>query len=628
MIRLEQAALSVAGHRIIDDATFHLVPSAKVGLIGRNGAGKTTLLRAILGETTPDTGKVHRRGQIRMGWLPQHGVSGSSLSVWEEVQQDRDHLDAMRAEIERAQARIESGDHDAATALADATERLTLAGGFNEEEVVGSVLHGLGFGPSTWHRPCDQFSGGWQMRIALARLLLSEPDVALLDEPTNHLDLHARSWLAGHLSRWGAAVIVVSHDRHLLDAVCTQMIELRDAVLHKYAGNFTAFVAEKELRAQTQSAAARKQQAEIAKLERFVERFGAKATKAAQARSKQKALDRMERVNAPKKESRGPRLSLPAAPAGSHEALALVDATIGYADSPPLLTQQSVHLERGMRLALLGPNGCGKSTLLRAMWGKHPIQTGRRRIDDRARVGLFHQDVAAALPGETTPLQYVSGQVPQTPPQRIRAVLGALGLTGDDALRPISTLSGGERARVALAGLAIQPHNVLLLDEPTNHLDIRTVSVLSQALSSFDGAMLLISHDRWVVEQVATHVALWDGTEMTIVEGVRPEHFKPVAATQGTARTSTRGKKDHASRKAAQRLHEKLQRQLERVQTQIEGVEAEIEALDQALYDHASDHARARTLSEDRDTAQQRLDGLYEDWESLELQVEEAKGDL
>jgi len=621
MLRLDAVTLSPGGHDVVADATWHLREGEHIGLVGRNGAGKTTLLRALAGELRPTSGKVHVRNGVRVGYLPQQAVSGSSETVWDEASSRMEKLIRLEEAMAHAQAQVEAREEGAAQKLADATEAYRMAGGFQKERRIGEVLHGLGFGPEAWGRSCDTFSGGWQMRIALARMLLSEPDVALLDEPTNHLDLAARSWLAGYLANAPWSFVVVSHDRHLLDVAVNRIVEVRGRKTHTYVGNFTRFLAERELRARQQEAAAEKLSAERAKLQGFVDRFGAKATKAAQAKSKQKALDRLGEVEEVAKAPPLPRFHLPEAPAGAFEALSLHKASIGH--DGPLLEGLDFVLERGMRLALLGPNGCGKSTLLQTLAGRLPTLAGRRSTGDRTRVGVFDQDLAATLPADTIPLTHLTELAPATPPQKLRAVLGALGLPGDMALRPISQLSGGEKARVALASLVVRPCNALLLDEPTNHLDAETVEVLVRALSDFQGAMLLVTHDRYLVEKLATHVGRIEEGVLDVHIGVQPGDLEPIKGDGRETSTNSSGAEDHAARKQRQRELQRAERELADLEDTIAGLEERLAAIDEELFEVAADRSKAEPLEDEQRAKNGELEAAMERWEELSERIEE-----
>ncbi|MEN0067869.1 MAG: ABC-F family ATP-binding cassette domain-containing protein [Myxococcota bacterium] len=620
MIRLEGATVSMGGRDILLDASLHVKPNDHTGLVGRNGSGKTTLLRALVGEALLDEGALHKRNGLRLGWLPQTAVSGSTQTVWEEAKSRMDRLNGLRAEFEAAQHAVEiGGDAQATERLDRATEAMRQAGGFAQDERIGEVLNGLGFGPEAWERSCETFSGGWQMRIALARLLLSEPDVALLDEPTNHLDLEARSWLAGFLANAPWAFVLVSHDRYLLERCLNRVVEIRHKRIREYTGSFSSFLKQRHLAEDQQSAAYDRQQREIAKLERFVERFGAKATKASQARSRQNKLDRMERIDAPEAEQRAPRIRLPEPPAGAQQAMTLIDADLGFDQETPVLQGVNLVLERGMRLSLIGPNGCGKSTLLQSLAGRLPLLAGRRQAGDRVRIGVFSQDLAATLPPDPSALDHLSEALPMIPPERIRAVLGGLGLSGDGALKPIGVLSGGERARVALAALVLRPCNLMLLDEPTNHLDVETTEMLADALIEWPGTLVLVTHDRWLVERAATHVARLSHGVVDLREGVRPTDFDREAPPESdVASEPTAGASAYAEQKKRQREADRRKKRIAEIEQALPEAEARIAALDEALIEAATDHVRATELGIERQAAADEVEALYAEWETLE----------
>lgn len=620
MLRISDLDLAAGAHDLLLGASAHVHPGERVGLVGRNGCGKTSLLRAIRGELLPAGGSIVVRSGARVGFLDQHADTATEQTVWEEARSGLGPVLELEATYHAALRAAESGDPSAVVRLDDATERLRLAGGFALDERVGGVLHGLGLDSETWQRPCRSFSGGWRVRIGLARLLLSQPELLVLDEPTNHLDVLARGWLQGFLSRYPGTLLVVSHDRHLLDGVCTRLLEVRGGQLHAFSGGYTAWRAARALRLEQAQAAFESQQAEIARLERFVDRFKAKATKAAQARSRQKQLDRMERLEAPELD-RDPVLTLPSAPDCSAEAVVLDGATLGWPGGPEVLTGVELRLERGMRLAVLGLNGSGKSTLLSALDGGLEPRAGRLRLGRGVRLGRYSQHLTQALDPDKTGLEVLRELAPAAEDSRLRGVLGALGLSGDAALRPVGQLSGGEKARVVLAGFCARPANVLLLDEPTNHLDVVTVDVLIAALQAWDGAMVVVSHDRHLVEAVATHVAVVRDGVVTIAEGVRAEDFDLTPPAAAARAASSAAAVAHADRKAERRARQKMEKRAVAVQDEISSAEARLEAIDEELVAAGADLDALTRLSAERAAVEAGIEALFEEWETLEAEL-------
>ena len=617
MLRLEEVSLWAGDQVLLEAATLHLPPGHKVGLVGRNGCGKTTLLRAIAGERAVDGGRVVVRNGARVGYLPQTAVSGSTRPLWDEARSRMDRLNALQTALDDATAAL-GADAASIAAHEQAETAFRLAGGYAIEERVGEVLHGLGFRPEDWRRSCETFSGGWQMRIALARLLLSEPDLLLLDEPTNHLDLHARAWLADWLAASSSTLLLVSHDRHVLDHAADRVVEIAGQRLHFFTGRFSDWLVERQQRHAQALAAYEAQQEEIERLERFVERFRYKATKAKQAQSRQKTLDRMDRLEAPEREP-PPRYVLPPAPPSAPVAVELTAASLGW--DAPVLRDVELVIERGQRIAVLGPNGGGKSTLLAALAGRLRPEGGRVVRGRDVLLGVFTQDLAQALPTEKTGLDHLLAESPSTLARDARAALGALGLHGDLALRPIGSLSGGEKARVALALFAVRKCNVLLLDEPTNHLDVVTVDVLARALRFWDGAIVFVTHDRFLVEAVATHVAHVQGGQVLLHEGVRADDFLPVDATARETAGAGEGAEAHAERKRRQREHDRLRRRAGEIEAAIEAAEAEIAGVDAALVESGADHEAIAMLARRRAEADARIAALFAEWEAIEADI-------
>ncbi|MBN2800062.1 MAG: ABC-F family ATP-binding cassette domain-containing protein [Deltaproteobacteria bacterium] len=620
MIQLVDVTMSAGTRELLSGASLHIHPGDRVGLVGRNGTGKTTLLRLFLGDNRPDAGSCTVRPGVEVGYLPQQAVSGSTQPLWDEARSGMRALNALHARYQAAERAVAAGEEGSVERFDAVSEAFRLEGGYAMDERVGGVLHGLGFSKEDWGKTCDTFSGGWQMRIALARLLLSDAQLLFLDEPTNHLDIVARTWLARELTRVGRTVVVVSHDRYLLDRVTTRTVEVAGGRLHAFSGGFSDWLKERALRFEQAQAAYASQKAEIERLERFVDRFRAKATKAAQAKSRQRQLDKMERLDAPETEG-VPRYTLPEPPPSSHELLTLLQASAGYGGAP-VFQGVELHLAREMRVAVLGPNGCGKSTLLKALSGELSLLRGRRRVGEGARVGVFSQDLAQALPGDLTGLEYLGTVAPEVTLTTAWSRLGALGLGGERAQQPIRSLSGGEKARVALAALAVRPHNALLLDEPTNHLDAVTAEVLVEALKSWGGAVMMVSHDRHLVEQVATHVLRFGPDGAELIEGVRPEHFEIAALVRGEGEERSGGGESWDDRKRLARAREKARRQADKVLARIERLEAKVAALDAELFERGADFEVAARLGKEQAALHQEIEARFAEWEALEAEAE------
>ncbi len=626
MLRLDDVTLAVGGREILLHADLVVSPGDRIGLAGRNGTGKTTLLRVLAGEQDAAGGRVWRVPGRSVALLPQDAVRAPPRPLWEEAAGAMARLAPLRVRLAEAEAAVAEGRRGAEDALAVATEAFRLAGGYAADERVGEVLQGLGFRRADWDRPCDTLSGGWRMRVALACVLLADPDLLLLDEPTNHLDVRARSWLATHLAGWRRSLVVVSHDRHLLDTACTRIAEIRGQRLLLFRGTFSAWLAERERREEEVRRAAVLQEREARRLRAFVDRNRADKATAGQARSRQRALERLEPVEAPP-EDRVPHLRLPAAPPSGQVVVALRGAVVGWPDGPPVLEGLDLEVERGMRLVLIGPNGSGKTTLIEALAGRLPLRAGRRRPGEGLRTGLFTQDSAADLPGDLTALDVILGAAPLASPEEARTLLGAFGISGDDALRPLGTLSGGERTRVALARLAVRPHNLLLLDEPTNHLDALTAHVLGQALAASDAAMVLATHDRSLAEAAATHVGLLDEGRLQVRSGLRAEDFEPAAAAARDPGRSEAGASAHAARKREARQEARLRQRVEGLQREIEAIEAEISGVDASLCAPGS-WADTAALATRRRALEARVEALYTEWEAAEADLldQEATG--
>ena len=617
MIRIEKLTLSAGGHELLVDVDAHIHPGDRVGFVGRNGAGKSTLLKTLMGLHLQDSGSFNHRG--RYGYLPQAGVEASQESVWEEARKGMTHILKLQAHLNKTLDALD-GSPESIEKHARAEERFQAAGGYLMDEKVGTVLHGLGFGKQDWARPCAEFSGGWRMRIALAKLLLSEPDVLLLDEPTNHLDLHARAWLAGHLAEHKGALVLVSHDRFVLDRCVNTIIELRNKDLDRYTGNFSSYLKQRVEADRLRSLTAEKQADEAAKLQRFVERFGAKATKAKQAQSRAKRLAKLnaDRVQAPDTEH-GPRLRFKARVARTAEVLDLRGVSGGY--DRALFTNLDLDLRRGQRWMFLGENGCGKSTLLRILGGGMAPLEGRRMVAKGVRVGIYQQDQALALNPELRAVDAVLDAAPFVTETQARTALGALGLQGEKALQLIGTLSGGQKARVAMATLTVRELDVLLLDEPTNHLDVLSVGVLAQAICDFEGVVVVVTHDRFLIEQCATHVLRFSQTGLDVHQGLLPKDLLPPdQIVLETAQDGAGGEEaflSHKERQRQKREAERARKELSKVETRITQLESEIEGVHAQMAQHATDLAKILDLDTQLRALDAELEAKMARWEEL-----------
>jgi ATP-binding cassette subfamily F protein 3 len=460
----------------------------------------------VAGEERPDGGRAgHRNGSL--GYLRQEAALDAGRALVDEMWTAFPEARTVELRLHEIAGRIERGEGDMGALideqgrLFDEFERLD---GYRIDTRIGKVLDGLGFAPSDREKMCGAFSGGWQMRIALAKILVRRPEHALLDEPTNHLDAAARAWLADDLEKYPGTLLIVTHDAEFLDRVAQRILELRERSVESYAGNYTEYQRQKAEKLQQQDRAAARQEREIARQERFIERFRAKPSKASVVHSREKAIAKIERIERTRKDA---EVSFTLAVHGRTERDVLVLDEIGHAyDDHVVLIDVNLHVERGQKVVLIGPNGSGKSTLLKIIAGQVKASEGSVQWAERARPGYYDQHQDEALDGERTVIDEVRVVAPQDGDTRLRTVLGQFLFRGDDVFKPISVLSGGERSRVALAKFLLQPTNVLLLDEPTNHLDRSTRRKLIEALERYDGTIVCASHDPGVLERVATRV--------------------------------------------------------------------------------------------------------------------------
>ncbi len=527
MLRLERINKTYPTGEVLRDVSWEVRPGDRIGLVGVNGAGKTTQLRILAGLEEPSSGQVIRQGAPKVAYLQQEfdvdpgrtvrqelfqafGEAAEVLNLQHRVEQemgsdaaasDPDHLDALIEELGRLHRRFEA------------------LHGYELDARIDRLLPGIGFTPEDAERRVGDFSGGWQMRIALGKILLQEPDLLLLDEPTNHLDLETIQWLEGYLIEQSAAQVVISHDRAFLDRVCTQIVETERGVSRTYLGNYSAHLEQKALEREATLSAFERQQKELATQQAFIERFRASATRSTQAKSREKLLEKVERIETPVSETTGPRFRFPPAPRSGREVAVIEDLTLSYGDRI-LFLGAGLEVERGDRIAFVGPNGAGKSTLLRLVMGiERPDEGSARLGEHNVLPGYFEQNQAEALDLSRTVIDTVYELVPDWTQTEVRSLLGNFCFSNEAVFKEAGRLSGGEKARLALALMLLRPCNLLVLDEPTNHLDIPAKQMLEDALLDYEGAALLVSHDRHFISKVANRIVELRDGELILYRG-------------------------------------------------------------------------------------------------------------
>ena len=637
LIRIDQLAKRIGGRTLFEGVSLHVEAGDRIGLVGPNGAGKSTLLRVIAGDEAADDGHVTRPRSVKLGMLRQEIDPAQRCSVREEAAKALLHLDQLEAlmrDLERTMSEAGASGQDVSSELAEryhtTTTRFEHAGGFERHARVAAVLEGLGFNDEARDRPLSSFSGGWLMRVELAKLLLSDPDVLLLDEPTNHLDLPAIQWFEETLDAFPGAVITVSHDRTFLRRHVSRVAELDGhGGFSSYEGNYESYLGQRAGRRATLFAAKAKQDREVAQMERFIERFRAKASKARQAQSRIKALERMERIEIAPEGRKRMRMRIPVPPRSGDIVMTLEDIEKSYGDTT-VYQGMNFQLRRGDHVALAGPNGAGKSTLLRLVAGVLAFESGTRTPGHNVQIGFYAQHQLESLELHRTVLEELRSVAEFADIPRLRGHLGAFLFSGDDVEKKVSVLSGGEKARLALAKLLLHPANLLVLDEPTNHLDIEACEVLEQALDHYQGTLVFVSHDRSFINALATRVVEVQAGELRDFAGNYDDYLPKIAGLDareapvaskavGAPTPLGQSKQQRQLERERGKAREKLVRQIARLEAEIQTRESEVESLGWKLGDPElyKDVDRMRELSEARDALESRVAERYAHWEHL-----------
>ena len=641
MIQIESVAKAYAGQPILHDLSWRIPDRERIGLVGPNGAGKTTLCRLLAGVEEPDEGRIVRPRETTVGYLPQEAAGHPEGSVLAEVLAGFADVWQVEREMEDVAARLAKAAGDASAALTarygDLQHRFEALGGYRLETEARTILTGLGFKPSEFTRQLAEFSGGWRMRAMLARLLLQRPSLLLLDEPTNHLDIESLEWLESFLVDYEGTVVIVSHDRYFLNRMVTSIAELAPTGLTVYPGDYDEYLVQRQARRELLEAQARNQAKRIAEIERFIERFRYQASKARQVQSRVKMLDRIDRVVV-EDEARVIRFSFPQPPRTGRRVATLKGIHKAYGDNI-VYAGVDLEVERGAKIALVGPNGAGKSTLLRMLAGALAFDRGERTLGAHVAVHYYAQHQLEALTPTLTVLEELERAAPELGQTRLRTILGTFLLSGDAVEKKISVLSGGEKARVALAKMLVRPAALLCLDEPTNHLDLASREVLEGALAAFPGTMVFISHDRYFINRIATGIVeVTCGTLVTYLGSYddyldakaraaatasaapapRPQPAAPPPARPEPASRAPRPESSRRTGKVAKDVRE-LRRRLEDVERQIHALEARLAEIGERLGDPAfyADGERVRAVAAERKSAEEQVTWLMREWEQL-----------
>ena len=622
---------SFAGEVLFDNINLQVDERDRIALVGKNGAGKSTLLKILVGEEEPTSGEINKKKDISLSYLAQDSRFESENTIYDEMLHVFDDL--RRTEKQLRQMELEMGEksgEDLNKLMSDydrLSENFRQAGGFTYEADIRAILNGFKFDESMWQMKIAELSGGQNTRLALAKMLLEKPNLLVLDEPTNHLDIETIAWLENYLVNYSGALIIVSHDRYFLDKVATITLDLTKHSLDRYVGNYSRFVELKEQKLLTEAKNYEKQQKEIAALEDFVNRNLVRASTTKRAQSRRKQLEKMERLDKPEAGKKSANMTFQSEKTSGNIVLTVENAAIGY-DGEILSEPISLDLRKMNAVAIVGPNGIGKSTFIKSIVDQIPFIKGEKRFGANVEVGYYDQTQSKLTPSNTV-LDELWNDFKLTPEVEIRNRLGAFLFSGDDVKKSVGMLSGGEKARLLLAKLSMENNNFLILDEPTNHLDIDSKEVLENALIDFDGTLLFVSHDRYFINRVATHVLELSENGSTLYLGDYDYYVEKKAEVEmiqtEEASTSNKAKEaspvnDYQAQKESQKEVRKLMRQIESLEAEIEELENQSQAISEQMLE-INDAEKLMELQAELDKISHRQEEAMLEWEELSEQV-------
>ena len=642
MISVNNVSVYFGAKPLFEDISFVISAKERIALVGKNGAGKSTLLKLLAGIDEPTQGTISRPKGIHIGYLPQVMQVSDGRTVLGECQQVFSHITELEAEVDRLTEEMATRtDYDSAEYMelierhAQRSDLLSMQSTGSIEANIEKTLLGLGFERTDFDRPTSEFSGGWRMRIELAKILLQRPDILLLDEPTNHLDIESIRWLERFIAAGSAALVLISHDRAFIDATTSRTLEIELGRLHDYKTNYSHYLVLREERLEQQRRAYENQQKEIQEIERFIERFRYKPTKSDQVQSRIKQLEKIERIEIEDIDRRAMHFSfLPAVTSGAYPVI--IEGLSKSYGTHTVFSDVTMTIERGEKVAFVGKNGSGKSTLIKCIMGEVTDYTGTLKLGHNVEVGYFAQTQSAELDGGYTVYETIDREAQGEIRTRINDLLGAFMFGGEESEKKVSVLSGGERGRVALIKLLLRPANLLILDEPTNHLDIRSKNVLKEAILRFTGTVIIASHDREFLDglvsrvyefrsgRVSEHIGgIYDWLEKRDREdGTTPSNPRATTAISKESKPAepTSGALDYQRQKEAARERRALERELKSLEERSEAIDSELQTLEERLAD--PEHATDTALFDQYSQLKREQEQVLERWEELSLQLE------